>query len=151
MRPSPLWLDTNSVVLHRATANEYVIDKLLGLLPTSDSHSAKLHWLDYGSKGDTWDPWKTFHAIWWCTSCDRRKRMYRGTSGKHQHGEVADKAGSEPWPTSSWNPRGYPLCNMSMFPVKEPSMPMSGGQIQVPPPHLRKEFLSRGSSRPCCP
>jgi len=33
---------------------------------------------------------------------------------------------------------------MSMLPVTEVSMPMSRGQIQLPPPQLRKYFLSRG-------
>ena len=32
-----------------ATADEYVIDKLLGLRQTSDSYSAKARWFDYGS------------------------------------------------------------------------------------------------------
>jgi len=38
------------------TADEYVIDKLLGLRQTGDSYSAKVHWFDYGSKDDTWEP-----------------------------------------------------------------------------------------------
>jgi len=51
--------------------------------------------------------------------------MYRSMIGKRVHGEVADKPGSPPWPVSWWTPRGYPLCNMSMSPVTEISMPMS--------------------------
>jgi len=39
-----------------ATADEYVIDKLLGLRQTGDSYSAKVRWFDYGSKDDTWEP-----------------------------------------------------------------------------------------------
>jgi len=38
-----------------ATADEYVIDKLLGLRQTGDSYSAKVRWFDYGSKDDTWE------------------------------------------------------------------------------------------------
>jgi len=41
-----------------ATADEYVIDKLLGLRQTSDSYSAKVRWFDYGSKDDIWEPLK---------------------------------------------------------------------------------------------
>jgi len=36
-----------------ATADEYVIDKLLGLRQTGDSYNAKVRWFDYGSKYDT--------------------------------------------------------------------------------------------------
>jgi len=39
-----------------ATADEYVVDKLLGLRQTGDSYSAKVRWFDYGSKDDTWEP-----------------------------------------------------------------------------------------------
>jgi len=39
-----------------AAADEYVIDKLLGLRQTGDSYSAKVRWFDYGSKDDTWAP-----------------------------------------------------------------------------------------------
>jgi len=39
-----------------ATADEYVIDKLLGLRQTGDSYCAKVRWFDYGSKDDTWEP-----------------------------------------------------------------------------------------------
>jgi len=39
-----------------ATADEYVIDKLLGVRQTGDSYSAKVRWFDYGSKDDTWEP-----------------------------------------------------------------------------------------------
>jgi len=39
-----------------ATADEYVIDKLLGLRQTGYSYSAKVRWFDYGSKDDTWKP-----------------------------------------------------------------------------------------------
>jgi len=39
-----------------ATADEYVIDKLLGLRQTGDSYGAKVRWFDYGSKDDTWEP-----------------------------------------------------------------------------------------------
>jgi len=39
-----------------ATADEYVIDKLLGLCQTGDSYSAKVRWFDFGSKDDTWEP-----------------------------------------------------------------------------------------------
>jgi len=56
-------------------------------------------------------------------------QQYQGMNGKRQHGEVADKPGSQPWRTSSWTPRGYPLSNMSMLPVTGLSMPMSRGQI----------------------
>jgi len=38
------------------TADEYVIDKLLGLRRTGDTHSVKVRWLDCGSKDDTWEP-----------------------------------------------------------------------------------------------
>jgi len=38
------------------TADEYVIDKRLGLRHTGDSYSAKVRWFDYGSKEDTWKP-----------------------------------------------------------------------------------------------
>jgi len=38
------------------TADEYVIDKLLGLRQTGDSYSAKVRSFDYGSKEDTWEP-----------------------------------------------------------------------------------------------
>jgi len=43
-----------------ATADEYVIDKLLGLRQTGDSYSAKVRWFDYGSKDDTWEPLENF-------------------------------------------------------------------------------------------
>ena len=39
-----------------ATADEYVIDKLVGLRQTGASCSAKERWFDYGSKDDTWEP-----------------------------------------------------------------------------------------------
>jgi len=39
-----------------ATADEYVIDKFLGLRQTGVSYSAKVRWFDYGSKDDTWEP-----------------------------------------------------------------------------------------------
>jgi len=39
-----------------ATADEYVIDKLLRLRQTGDSYSAKVRWFDYGSKDDTSEP-----------------------------------------------------------------------------------------------
>jgi len=39
-----------------ATADEYMIDKLLGLRQTGDSCSAKVRWFYYGSKDDTWEP-----------------------------------------------------------------------------------------------
>jgi len=39
-----------------ATADEYVIDNLLGLRQTGDSCSAKVRWFDYASKDDTWKP-----------------------------------------------------------------------------------------------
>jgi len=39
-----------------ATADEYVIDKLVGLRQTGASYSAKVRWFDYGSKNDTWEP-----------------------------------------------------------------------------------------------
>jgi len=39
-----------------AAADEYVIDKLLGLRQTGDSYSAKVLWFDCGSKDDTWEP-----------------------------------------------------------------------------------------------
>jgi len=39
-----------------ATADEYVIDKLLGLHQTGDSYSTKVRWFDYGSNDDTWEP-----------------------------------------------------------------------------------------------
>jgi len=39
-----------------ATADDYVVDKLLGLRQTGDSYSAKVRWFDYGSKDDTWEP-----------------------------------------------------------------------------------------------
>jgi len=35
------------------TADEYVMDKLLGLRQTGDTYSAKVSWLGYGSKCDT--------------------------------------------------------------------------------------------------
>jgi len=39
-----------------ATADEYVIDKLLSLRQTGDGYSAKVRWFDYGSKDDTSEP-----------------------------------------------------------------------------------------------
>jgi len=39
-----------------ATADEYVVDKPLGLRQTGDSYSAKVRWFDYGSKDDTREP-----------------------------------------------------------------------------------------------
>jgi len=36
-----------------ATADEYVVDKLLGLRQNGDSYSAKVRWFDYGSRDDT--------------------------------------------------------------------------------------------------
>jgi len=39
-----------------ATADEYVIDKLVGLRQTGDSYSAKVRWFDYGSTVDTGEP-----------------------------------------------------------------------------------------------
>jgi len=39
-----------------ATADEYVVDKLLDLRQTGDSYSAKVRCFDYGSKDDTWEP-----------------------------------------------------------------------------------------------
>jgi len=48
-----------------ATADEYVVDKLLGLRQTGDSYSAKVRWFDYGSKDivmdSTWIP--TIHHV----------------------------------------------------------------------------------------
>jgi len=46
-----------------ATADEYVVDKLLGLRQTGDSHSAKVRWFDYGSKDDTWEPLENLPRI----------------------------------------------------------------------------------------
>ena len=37
-----------------ATADEYVVDKLLGLRQTGDTYSGKVRCFDYGSKNDTW-------------------------------------------------------------------------------------------------
>jgi len=39
-----------------ATADEYVVDKLLGLRQTGDSYSAKVRGFDNESKDDTWEP-----------------------------------------------------------------------------------------------
>jgi len=39
-----------------ATADEYVIEKLVGLRQTGASYSAKVRWFVYGSKNDTWEP-----------------------------------------------------------------------------------------------
>jgi len=39
-----------------ATADESVVEKLVGLRQTGDSNSAKVRWFDYGSKDDTWEP-----------------------------------------------------------------------------------------------
>jgi len=39
-----------------ATADEYVVDKLLGLRQNGDSYSPQVRWFDYGSKDDTWEP-----------------------------------------------------------------------------------------------
>jgi len=39
-----------------ATADKYVIDKLLGLRHPGDSYSVKVRWFDYGSKDDTLEP-----------------------------------------------------------------------------------------------
>jgi len=39
-----------------ATADECVIDQLLGLRQTGDSYSSKVRWFDYGSRDDTWEP-----------------------------------------------------------------------------------------------
>ena len=36
-----------------ATADEYVVDKLLGVRQTVDRYSPKVRWFDYGSKNDT--------------------------------------------------------------------------------------------------
>jgi len=40
--------------------------------------------------------------------------MYRGTIGRRLHGKVVDKPGSQPWSTSSWTPRGYPVSNVQI-------------------------------------
>jgi len=39
-----------------ATADEYAVEKLLGVRQTGDSYSAKVRLFDYGSKDDTWTP-----------------------------------------------------------------------------------------------
>jgi len=39
-----------------AIADEYTIDKILGLRQMGDSYSAKVRWFDDGSKDDTWEP-----------------------------------------------------------------------------------------------
>jgi len=77
--------------------------------------------------------------------------MYRGTIGNRLHGEIADKPGSQPWPTSSWTPLGDPLSDMYMLRVTALSMPLSRGQIYVPTPQFKKYFLQRGFSRLCPP
>ena len=41
-----------------ATADEYVVDELLGVRQTGDSYSARVRWFDYGSTDDTWKPLK---------------------------------------------------------------------------------------------
>jgi len=43
--------------------------------------------------------------------------MDRGTSGKRQRDEVADRPGSQPWPISSWTPCGHPLSHTSLLPA----------------------------------
>jgi len=39
-----------------ATADEYVIDKLLGRSQTDGTYGAKVRWFEYGPKDDTWEP-----------------------------------------------------------------------------------------------
>jgi len=51
--PHPLIDGLDQSKPHPATADEYVIDTLLGLRQTGDTYSAKVRWFDYGSKEDT--------------------------------------------------------------------------------------------------
>jgi len=46
-----------------ATADKYVVDKLLGFRSTGDSYSAKVRWFDYGSKDDTCEALKNLSRI----------------------------------------------------------------------------------------
>ena len=54
--PHPLLNGLDQREAPPATADEYVVEKPLGLRQTSDSYSAKVRWFDYGSKDDTWEP-----------------------------------------------------------------------------------------------
>jgi len=56
--PHPLLDGLDQCKSPPATADEYVIDELLGLRQTGDSYSAKVRLFDYGSKDDTWEPLK---------------------------------------------------------------------------------------------
>jgi len=54
--PHPLLDGVDQRKTPPTTADEYVIEKLLGLRQTGDTSCAKVRWFDYGSKDDTWGP-----------------------------------------------------------------------------------------------
>jgi len=112
-----------------ATADEYVIDKLLGLRQTGDSYSANVRWFDCGSKDDTWEPLMNLPRNTVVRFLQQKKKHVPGYDWQTPTRRSRRQAGLTTVANIVMDSRRYPLSNMSMLPVTELSMPMSREQI----------------------